>query len=1573
MEIRTTRVLIIDDDERDVRLVRELLAESESGKYFVESSEQLSEGLLLMVEGEFDVILLDLNLPDSHGEETYNDVIQKGWEIPVIVLTGLDDQEMGINAVQAGAQDYLVKGEFNGKSLARSIDYAFERYQLKKKIFDISIRDSLTGVYNRKGFVTLAEQQLKLAQRTREDLSFLFVDLDGLKEINDRFGHQAGDRALIATADVLSTTFRDSDIVGRAGGDEFVVLALGSQSPDHASILQRLGKSRDEFQKSSDDEFSLSFSVGVSTWSHEEPKSLDALMREADAAMYKHKRTRRLNQHPDEILPQELVFLEFGTQTPQPQGSLAEISVMLVEDNLGDARLIQEYLKDTQFGCDVLHVEHLEGALDLLVENRPSLVLLDLSLPDSHGIETVERLVSTNPDVPVIVMTGLDDPDMAGKALQLGAQDYLVKGKFDENLLGRTIQYAFERHHLRLQNLRYASELHRNEARLTSIFNSVDVGIYRTTPDGRIRFANRALIEMMGFDSFEQLTERNLENAGFIDQGYREDFKRQMEEKGQIVGMESIWEKADGSLIFVRESSKSIRTPDGEILYYEGTAVNITAQVEAEKQLRLQSAALDAAANAIAIIDRSGDIMWVNPAFEDLTGYSDSEVLGQNPRVLKSGVHGEEFYASLWDTVLAGNVWQGEMINKRKDGSFYSEQQTIAPLVDSNGVVTHFIGVKQDVSARKMSEKVLQRHIEELTLLNAISSAGVSEVREDDLIEAVTEILSRSFFPDHFGVMLLDPSNELLLMHPSYRGLPEDLPRVEIPLSVGVIGAVARMGKPWRIPDVSKVPEYVATLQIDGHRSELCVPLIVGERILGVINAESHLIDAFSEDDERLLTTVAGQLATAIERIRQQQAEREQRIRAETLSDTALALNSSLAFDQILDQILINIERVVPYEAASLMLNENGYTRVIRHRNNGGMQPPGEAVGVKFSLDGDGKFQRMMETVQPIVIPDVEQSEMWMDMPQTQWVQSYLGVPIRKDVQTFGFLNLDHSQVGYFNSHHAEALRSLADQLAIAMENSRLYSEAQTRATELARLYDASGALLASNPSDISALGQTIVDTLHTDFGKSNCSLFLVDDVSGKLTRVAAAGKYSAEVFGGRTLFVDGPGIAPYAVRKAEIVNVSDVTRWPNYVANWQDARSEIAVPLILGGEVIGVIDIQSSQDHAFSENDQRIIAVFAERAALALQSGRLYDSQQRQLAFLESLHQIDLAITGSMNLQVTMDVVAKQVVGQLGVVAASILILNPFTLSLEPVACNGFSSGEIKTRFLNVGEGLGGLVVQEGVSIHRTCLEEDCPNCSRGDLFSKEGLVSYYGVPLIAKGQIKGVLEMYHREEFNPDSEWENFASTIATQAAIAIDNASMFEDLEKSNLELSLAYDTTLEGWAKALELRDRETEGHARRVVEMTLKLGRILGIGGIDLVHLRRGALLHDVGKMGVPDAILQKTGSLTEEEWEIMRQHPVYAFEWLSSINYLRPALDIPHYHHEKWDGTGYPLGLVAEQIPLPARIFAIVDVWDALRSDRPYRKAWSKDKTLDFIREQSGVHFDPRVVDAFLRLLEVQE
>jgi HD-GYP domain-containing protein (c-di-GMP phosphodiesterase class II) len=195
------------------------------------------------------------------------------------------------------------------------------------------------------------------------------------------------------------------------------------------------------------------------------------------------------------------------------------------------------------------------------------------------------------------------------------------------------------------------------------------------------------------------------------------------------------------------------------------------------------------------------------------------------------------------------------------------------------------------------------------------------------------------------------------------------------------------------------------------------------------------------------------------------------------------------------------------------------------------------------------------------------------------------------------------------------------------------------------------------------------------------------------------------------------------------------------------------------------------------------------------------------------------------------------------------------------------------------------------------------------------------------------------------------------------------LIDDLQVANRELVQAYDTTLEGWAKALEMRDKETEGHSRRVADLTLRLARRMGIPEPELVHLRRGVLLHDIGKMGLPDQLLRKTGPLTKDEWVEMRKHPLFAEELLAPIPYLRPAMAIPSGHHEKWDGGGYPRGLKGEQIPLAARIFAIVDVYDALLYDRPYRAAWSYQKVLDYLRDQSGGHFDPQGVEAFLALI----
>jgi response regulator RpfG family c-di-GMP phosphodiesterase len=358
----------------------------------------------------------------------------------------------------------------------------------------------------------------------------------------------------------------------------------------------------------------------------------------------------------------------------------------------------------------------------------------------------------------------------------------------------------------------------------------------------------------------------------------------------------------------------------------------------------------------------------------------------------------------------------------------------------------------------------------------------------------------------------------------------------------------------------------------------------------------------------------------------------------------------------------------------------------------------------------------------------------------------------------------------------------------------------------------------------------------------------------------------------------------------------------------------------------------------------------------------------RKQLDHLAALSDIDRAITSSVDLHLTLDMLLKHVIGQLGVDAAEILLLNPSSQLLESAASLGFRTNAFENALVGLGEDYAGRAAlnRQLVQITNINISQNTKNLA---LFKGEDFVSYFGMPLVAKGQVKGVLEVFQRKMFEPDKEWLDFLSALAGQASIAIDNALLFNGLQRSNTELGLAYDATIEGWSRALDLRDKETEGHTQRVTEMTVRMAQLYGLTEAEIVHIRWGTLLHDIGKMGIPDSILLKPGPLTEEEWAVMIKHPTYAFHLLSPILYLREALDIPHCHHEKWDGTGYPRGLIGEQIPLPARLFMVIDVWDALTSDRPYRAAWSKENALEHIKSLVGMHFDPKAVELFLVMM----
>jgi HD-GYP domain-containing protein (c-di-GMP phosphodiesterase class II) len=381
--------------------------------------------------------------------------------------------------------------------------------------------------------------------------------------------------------------------------------------------------------------------------------------------------------------------------------------------------------------------------------------------------------------------------------------------------------------------------------------------------------------------------------------------------------------------------------------------------------------------------------------------------------------------------------------------------------------------------------------------------------------------------------------------------------------------------------------------------------------------------------------------------------------------------------------------------------------------------------------------------------------------------------------------------------------------------------------------------------------------------------------------------------------------------------------------------------------------------------DESRVIAIVRE----VTERVKAAEQSQCQVRRLSALHAVDAAITASFDLNVTLSVILRQMINQLGMDAADILIFNPNTRMLEYVVGQGFQTKRLQPLSLMIGQGYAGRAALE----RRTISVPDLGSLPTDSLFPlnlvQEKFANYYAVPLIAKGQVRGVLEIYHRSVLHTDDDWLDFLATIAGQTAVAIDSSYLFQDLQRTNAELSLAYDATIESWAQVLELSNRESGAHAYRVVDLTIKLARSIGVGEGELLHFRRGALLHDIGKLGISENILNKPGPLNDAEWEIMRSHPGLAYQLLSTVNYLAPALDIPHYHHERWDGSGYPDGLREEQIPFPARLFAVVDVYDALTSARPYRPAWPRQAALEYIQQQSGKLFDPAVVKVFLQVM----
>lgn len=443
-----------------------------------------------------------------------------------------------------------------------------------------------------------------------------------------------------------------------------------------------------------------------------------------------------------------------------------------------------------------------------------------------------------------------------------------------------------------------------------------------------------------------------------------------------------------------------------------------------------------------------------------------------------------------------------------------------------------------------------------------------------------------------------------------------------------------------------------------------------------------------------------------------------------------------------------------------------------------------------------------------------------------------------------------------------------------------------------------------------------------------------------------------------------GEGLVGTVFVSGEVIRVDNVLLDQRYFRGDRLTRSELCVPLWGKDGILGVINAESTEIGAFNEADERLMEALAIELTNAMEMIRLLEAEQRRRQESERLREATAALTSTLD----MDQVIQRILIQLEQVVPyiSITMMLVENDQLEIRAVRGFHSPDQMKILLDVNQ------FQHLREILVTARPGTIPDTYQDPRWQvrdgSEYIRCWMGVPMKIHEKVIGILNLDHTEVGRYTEEDAEMAMAFANQAAVAVENAQLFKNLEDTNRALSEAYDATIEGWSHALELRDRETEGHTLRVTALTMRMAEAAGIRGDELTSIRHGALLHDIGKMGIPDSILLKPGSLTETEWEVMRQHPEYARRLLSGVPRLQSALDIPYCHHERWDGSGYPRGLREKDIPFAARLFAVADVYDALTTDRPYRLAWTRETAMVYIRSQSGKGFDPQAVEIFLGL-----
>jgi PAS domain S-box-containing protein len=1176
-----------------------------------------------------------------------------------------------------------------------------------------------------------------------------------------------------------------------------------------------------------------------------------------------------------------------------------------------------------------------------------------------------------------------------------------------------------------LENATLVGSVRASETRYRELIEHATDAIVTIDGQGHYIEANAAVLAWLGYTREELL---GLTTNQVVAPDEQAQFQREVDEMrlGKSVLTERRLRRKDGTWLQVELAGRQL--PDGNI---QAFMRNIAERKQSEQALRESearfAALFQASPSAISVTTlREGRFVDVNTEFERLMGYTRAEVLGRTADEVGTWADPSGHQWLIDQMAQARAIRNVEQRFRRKSGEVIDVLLSIERIELSGE--PYLVGLVLDITDRKRADRALRDSEARFAALFQASPAAITLSTLDGIIVDVNREFERTMGYGRAEVVgkkarelgtwamteerervmrLLAENGSLAGVEVHYRRKSgEIMPALSSFETVELAGVRYILTLALDITDRKRAEEQVrfqagllgavgqAVIATDpqsrilywnhmaekmygwtaeealGQSSGMLVPNPGSDaqavEILSQVRAgqtwsgESTMHRRDGSTFPALVTdtpfydgegALAGIIGMSTDNSERKQRERE----LEAIGQLSAALRAALTAEQIPVVILDQLEALFGTDAADLSLLDPAKSEMrVAHASGRWAAGTGTRTPVGLGIMGD-----VMATGRPYTTPDAASDPLFYPHEAAEGIRAVAVLPLIAHGQTIG--SLAAGRPAPFSDGDLRLLASIADLSANALQRATLHEQTRLRADQLAGVNELARALAET------LLLEQIYERLDAATRQmlpeaANVVISLYDPELRLLSDVYRAQDGRRLAGGASPQSIDTPALSAQAevVRERRPVII-------NHAGPRLGTQSSVLAPLLAKGEVIGVLQAHSEGARDFGRDDAALLATVANTAAVAIENARLFAETRRRLQRLQALRTIDLAITSSMDSHISLRVLVDQAATHLGVDAVDVLLLDNQSHRLELAAGRGFRAQP--PRFsLRVDEGEAGRAFMERRLLRVQQLSTQSTPSARTPWIAAEGFVAYFGMPLVAKGLVAGVLEVFHRAPLAPDAEWMDFLETLAEQAAIAVDNSGLFADLQRSNTDLELAYDTTLEGWSRALDLRDKETEGHTQRVTDVTERLARSMGLSEAELMQMRRGALLHDIGKMGIPDSILLKPAPLTADEWEVMRRHPLYAFELISPIAYLRPALDIPYCHHEKWDGTGYPRGLKGELIPLAARIFAVVDVWDALRSDRPYRPAWPEERVRAHIRGLSGTHFDPRVVLAFLSL-----